>query len=449
MAQSSGGNTYGVAKFIVSADATQGNYTTIAAALTASSSGDTIFLRTGTYTENLTLKAGVNLVAFECDALTPNVTIIGKATFTAAGTVSISGIRLQTNSDFVLAVTGTAASIVNLENCYLNCTNNTGISFSSSDATAIISLFNCISNLGTTGIALYTSTSAGTILFESCILRNSGNSVTASTHSAAQVSLRYCNAQIVFSCSSTASFVVESSGFSSVNTTQFAITGTGSSTFEYSFMNSGNQACITIGSGASASVNFCRLTSSASNVITGAGTLISGDNSYPSSATTSVTTNTIVPASVRTSSMQPSFFAYPNADITNATGDGTLYTIIYNAELYDVGSNFNTTTGTFTAPFLGKYQFNVVTALSNIPALAVNTQHSLVSSAGNIYRFNSDVYTAGTFSAKFLTGSVIISMSAGESVTVTTLVGTTTKTATVAGLSGSTYRSFFSGFLVS
>src|SRR5690242_8473255 len=111
-------NTFTTAKWIVSATASDGTHTTIGAALTSASSGDTIFIRPGTYTENLTLKAGVNLTAYTCDALTPNVTISGTCTFTAAGTVSISGIRLQTNSAALLAVTGSAASIVNLDNCY-------------------------------------------------------------------------------------------------------------------------------------------------------------------------------------------------------------------------------------------------------------------------------------------------------------------------------------------
>ena len=68
---------YGPAKFIVSANVYEGTHTTIAAALTSASSGDTIFIRPGTYTENLTLKAGVNLCAYECDGQTPNVTVIG------------------------------------------------------------------------------------------------------------------------------------------------------------------------------------------------------------------------------------------------------------------------------------------------------------------------------------------------------------------------------------
>jgi pectin methylesterase-like acyl-CoA thioesterase len=98
MALKTADNNFGVAKWIVSSAYSDGcTHTTIASALTSASSGDTIFVRTGTYTENLTLKAGVNICAFEGDGYTPTVTIIGKASFSSAGTVCLSGLRLQTN----------------------------------------------------------------------------------------------------------------------------------------------------------------------------------------------------------------------------------------------------------------------------------------------------------------------------------------------------------------
>jgi len=94
MAQSISTGTFCEAKWVVDPTAGQGTHTTIASAITSASSGDTIFIRPGTYTENLTLKAGVNLAAFNGDQNTPNVTIIGNNTLTTAGTVSISNIRL-------------------------------------------------------------------------------------------------------------------------------------------------------------------------------------------------------------------------------------------------------------------------------------------------------------------------------------------------------------------
>src|ERR1044071_6553338 len=121
-------NNFGTAKWIVDSTAGQGTHTTIASALTSASSGDTIFIRPGTYTENLTLKAGVNLSAYSCDAYTPNVTIVGKCTHNTAGLISCSGIRFQTNSDFCIVLSGTSAPQLTLVNCWIQIENTTAIS---------------------------------------------------------------------------------------------------------------------------------------------------------------------------------------------------------------------------------------------------------------------------------------------------------------------------------
>lgn len=179
---------FGTAEWIVSANISDGaTHTTIAAALTAASSGDTIFIRPGTYTENLTLKAGVSITGYPCDTSITNagnVIISGTCTLTTAGTVSISGVTLQTNSAAFLAVTGSAASIVNLIGCNLNCTNNTGITFSSSSSSARVLIAYCFGNLGTTGIALFSHSSAGAMSLRYTLIDNTGSSTTANTCSA-------------------------------------------------------------------------------------------------------------------------------------------------------------------------------------------------------------------------------------------------------------------------
>ena len=53
---------------------------------------------------------------------------------------------------------------------------------------------------------------------------------------------------------------------------------------------------------------------------------------------------------------QPAFYAYLNA-VQTSPADGA--TLNFDTELYDVGSNFNTTTKTFTAPIAGKYVFTL------------------------------------------------------------------------------------------
>lgn len=267
-----------------------GDFKTIATALTASSSGRTIFIRPGTYTENLTLKAGVNLTAFDCDAFTPNVTIAGTCTLTAAGTVSISGIRLQTNSAALLAVTGSNASIVNLINCYLDCTNNTGITFSTSSSSGQININFCSGNLGTTGIGLFAHSSAGAMAITSSFFNNSGGSSTASTCSAGVLNVLKSNFVFPVTMSSTGTMQMEYGSFdcSGQNATALTLGGSSLHYVRYSKFASGSASSISIGG--SAVITSCEVTSSNTNAITGAGTITYSAIIFPGSSTTINTT---------------------------------------------------------------------------------------------------------------------------------------------------------------
>jgi len=292
-------NTFGTAKWIVSATASDGTHTTIASALTSASSGDTIFIRPGTYTENLTLKAGVNLAAYVCDSGlqggSANVTVVGKMTFTAAGTVNITGIELQTNSDFLLAVTGSAASVANFSYCNFNCSNNTGISYTSSSSSSQINLEYCTGNLGTTGIALYSQSSAGTISISNAYITNTGNSTTAFSNSAGAVNIIYSILFSPLSTTSTGTMLIKYSEINTdtTNSTGLTFNGTGAgSSARHNRISSGTASCITIGTGAGASVEFNSINSSNTNAITGAGTLVSGLNNFVTSKLINTTTQT-------------------------------------------------------------------------------------------------------------------------------------------------------------
>jgi hypothetical protein len=94
-------NNYGPAKFVVATSAANGTHTTLASAMSAASSGDTIFLR-DSVTENVTLTPGVNISSWPSGSSlngTGNAKITGKLTMTGAGSVTIVGIQLETNSD--------------------------------------------------------------------------------------------------------------------------------------------------------------------------------------------------------------------------------------------------------------------------------------------------------------------------------------------------------------
>ena len=272
------------------------NYASLSAAMTAASAGQTIFIQPGTYnigTQAWT--AGVNICAFDCDAVTPNVILNGKLTFSGAGTVAISGCSLQTNSDNFLAVSGSSASDVKLINCYLNCLNNTGISFTTSNSSSAISLQSCGGNLATTGIAFYTMSSTGFITIVNSGFGNGGNSLTPSSNSAGTVIIEYSDFTSVFSTSSTGihSHYFATINATGINTTALTLAGSGASNSQMSVYQSGTASALSIGTGTTLTITNAVVTSGNTNAITGAGTINFGGIIYEgSSYTNNVTTQT-------------------------------------------------------------------------------------------------------------------------------------------------------------
>ncbi len=287
-------NMPGTVKWVVNATANLGTHTTIQAAITAASSGDDVFITPGTYTENLTLKAGVNLTAYECD--TGTVIILGTCTMTTAGSVTISGVQLKTNSAALLAVTGSAASIVNLVNCIVNCTNNTGITFSSSNASATININKCLCDLATTGIALFTHTSSGILSIIYSILGNSGGSSTANTISSGILVFNHAAIANPLTTSSTAQATAIFTSFdtSAQNATCLTAGGSGSHRYDTCRFLSGSASAISVGNTTTV-LDVCSVTSTNTNAITGAGTVSYSPISFiGSSSNINTTTQTIL-----------------------------------------------------------------------------------------------------------------------------------------------------------
>lgn len=291
-----GDNKFGVATWIVDPTAGLGTHTTIASAISDASSGDNIIIREGTYTEDLTLKAGVNLTGFAGDLRVPTVTIIGKLSFSSSGTCSIQNLFLQTNSDFILEVSGASASIVYVEKCYFNCTNNTGISFSSSDSASRIFILRCNGDLGTTGIGLFTKTSQGDMTISYCSFNNSGASTTPSSNSNARVLVSWSSFALPFSTSTGGLFALSYCNIntSSINTTCLTTAGTGTSQIDHTDLLSGTASALSVGTGTTVTIAPDVLVSSSNaNALDGLGTIEYGLIVYTgSSSTNNVTTQT-------------------------------------------------------------------------------------------------------------------------------------------------------------
>lgn len=276
------------ARYIVSAGgATDGaNYTTIAtayAAAVAAGGAQTVFIQPGTYTENLTLSPSVNLASFDCDSMTPSVTIIGKLTMTAAGTVSITGIRLQTNADYVLQVTGANAIEINLLNCYINATNANGIN--NANANAGINLWRCFGNCSTNTFFIAT---AGSIKCFYCILTGN-NTVANSTFTNANFELDFTYMSCPITTSGTGSIGLFKSQLICANTTALTHGGSGASILDHSRIESGTATAISIGG--TLPIVQCSVFSTNAATIAGAGTLLYNAISfYGASSTSNITT---------------------------------------------------------------------------------------------------------------------------------------------------------------
>ena len=525
-------NNYGPTKFIVATSAANGTHTTLASAMAAASVGDTIFLR-DSVTENVTITPGVNITAWSASELnTPSIT--GKLTMTGAGTSTISGIDLITNSDFAIAVTGSAASVLYVNNCYINCTNNTGISYTSSNSSSVLTIANCRMNTATTGIANFACSSTGRLTFNFTLIVNTGSSTTANTCSAGTFSSRNCSFPLPLTYSSPNDGSAIFCSYVTTNQTAITASGTGTFTIQYAQISTGTATAIVVGSGVIFALRSVVINSSNAAAVSGAGFLnycllgfsngsnssitVTGqgiDNEGPSKtigSTNSGGTNTLTvinqsntassaaniisqvaggtaadpthqsivngvttwtwgadnsdsdawalaaSATLGTTNVMragttgevtfpltPAFFAYVNTTITNVTGDGTNYTIIYDTEVFDQGNNFNLGTSTFTAPVTGKYQFNFIVRIqggtSIVASFCTIATTSLTVRCSTPLIGTTNVNCQGTF-------PLLINMTAGDTMTTTIqITDSGGKVDDISGVNTSQPQTYLSGYL--
>lgn len=267
-------NTFCEAKWIVSPDATQGTHTTVQAAINSASAGDTIFVREGTYTENLTLKAGINIAGFRGTGISGDTTISGNATMTVTGTATIANIRLATNGAAVLTNSGANVCIVNLLNVDIQA-SNTAIVFSNSNAGSQVNLRTCTLSINAAATAIYSMTATGILTLSYCTASNPGGSTATSDSSAGTVNINYCT---LFSPLRTTGSGFINKNYSLIDTsaqnvTSLTINGNVTSNLRFGDNLSGTASAISIGGSSTLFAQNMLVNSSNANAITGTGTL--------------------------------------------------------------------------------------------------------------------------------------------------------------------------------
>lgn len=427
-----------------------GDFTTITLALAAATSGKDIFIRPGTYTENLTLKSGVNLVGFSGDD-GGTVKIIGNMSITS-GVCQISNIFLQTNGNYILSATGSSALNVKLNNCYLNCSNFSGIFFTSSSAASVISINEGGGDLGTTAITYHTSSSPGNITYTNFFGLNSGGSTQQNLNIAGSITLFYSYFTTPFAATTTGNIFCYYTYILSSSATipAISVTGTGSPSISDSILLAiGGAAAANFGSGVTADLARSTVSSTNTNAVTGAGTLVYGDITFASGGSTQFQ-NTLTlalvgetPSNAASGALlastgtntSPAYTLTPSVTsitlgggtalanyvqgtftpvVIGTTGAGTAtyttqagsYTRIGNRVFYEVYLTWNTGTGTGNLQVGGfpiastSSSAATTSAIYTTNATATATvlyfQHNNATTTGNLFYYNPSVATSGS-----------------------------------------------------
>jgi hypothetical protein len=138
------------------------------------------------------------------------------------------------------------------------------------------------------------------------------------------------------------------------------------------------------------------------------------------------------------------FNAYLSSPKSNVTGDGTSYQVIFDTVLFDNNSDYDASTGIFTAPVTGKYLFTVTVlgqgeVAANLPSIFLET------TARTYYYANNGSAFSGN---NLYSYTVIADMSSEDTAKVIFNVGGSTKTVSVYGDSTGSPRTFFAGYQV-
>lgn len=141
------------------------------------------------------------------------------------------------------------------------------------------------------------------------------------------------------------------------------------------------------------------------------------------------------------------FCAWSEAAQNNVTGDTTQYRIIFDNELFDIGNNYDASTGVFTAPISGKYLFISVVCFSGLRSDTFTTsEYKVDSSSATISSFHcggTTISSASGFAS--YCSNVYVELAASDTVSTVAFASGGTKTVDI---STAFEQSKFGGFLI-
>lgn len=142
----------------------------------------------------------------------------------------------------------------------------------------------------------------------------------------------------------------------------------------------------------------------------------------------------------------PLFSAYDSASDLNVTGDGTIYTVIFDTEIVDRNANYNNATGIFTAPVSGYYLLLSQVQVQQAGAAHTQGYMTVVTSNRSYFRAIANPYGAGYTGSNYygFQASVIADMDATDTAYIQVVVSGGAKTVDVFGGT----QTMFQGYLL-
>ena len=202
---------------------------------------------------------------------------------------------------------------------------------------------------------------------------------------------------------------------------------------------------INIGNGTTTTGNIQTVNIASSASGTGLATITIGNTNGASSLALRAGTGDITMSGIVKNSSQPGFLTSLSATQSNFATSSDV-TVLFDSEIFDNASNFDTGTYTFTAPETGKYLFNVAVRIDNVDTAADYYTLYLITSNRN-YRLA--IIDPGQFAADlvywYLNGSAIADMDASDTAYI--VIRQQAGTAQTDIISATT-NSFFSGWML-
>ena len=275
-----------ISRWVVDPTLDRGTHQTITAALAAASTGDTIFVRPGTYIENITLVPGISICGMPGTEGIAKTILNGKITQTATGTASVSHLRIVGNGDVCLDIGGSGTIQTLFQNCWFFFSD--ADCFTCNNANASPNFRECNFNQLADTLDMYNITACNDIQFLNCNYFNSSSLPGTSNISAGLV--RFIYTRIMnqkFTSSSTANIQGRYSQFITYeqNVTPITTAGTGANhEFEMCYFRTGSATAIVCGAGTTVVLDNISINSTNTTQITETGTVYYYANMYQNTA---------------------------------------------------------------------------------------------------------------------------------------------------------------------